>query len=42
MNAFGAAVADNDEGELKALLGADFRNVIPFVGAELWNKFLTA
>jgi len=42
MNAFGTAVADNDEGELKALLGADFRNVIPSVGAELRNKFLTA
>ncbi|SAK71909.1 hypothetical protein AWB80_03878 [Caballeronia pedi] len=42
MNAFGTAVAGNDEGELRALLGADFRDVIPSVGAELRSKFLTA
>ncbi|KXV16143.1 hypothetical protein CR51_01615 [Caballeronia megalochromosomata] len=42
MNAFGTAIANNDEEELKAMLGADFRDVIPPVGAELRSKFLTA
>ena len=41
MDAFGTAVANNDEGELKALLGADFRRVIPPVGAGLREKFLS-
>jgi hypothetical protein len=41
MDAFGTAVANNDEGELKALLGADFRQVIPPAGADLREKFLS-
>ncbi|SAL14207.1 hypothetical protein AWB71_00486 [Caballeronia peredens] len=42
MDALGTAVADNDDGELKALLGADFRSLIPPSGADLRNKFLSA
>nr|WP_240975425.1 DUF2950 domain-containing protein [Paraburkholderia aromaticivorans] len=41
MNAFGTAVADNDQQALRALLGADFRHVIPPVGAEVRDKFLS-
>lgn len=41
MDAFGTAVANNDETELKALLGDDFRALIPPVGAELRDKFLS-
>lgn len=41
MDAFGAAVANNDQAELKALLGDDFRELIPPVGAELRDKFLS-
>jgi hypothetical protein len=41
MNAFGTAVANNDQQELRALLGADFRQVIPPVGAEIRDKFLS-
>ncbi|WP_414694480.1 DUF2950 domain-containing protein [Paraburkholderia sp.] len=41
MNAFGDAVADNDESELKNLLGADFRQLVPPVGAEIREKFLS-
>jgi hypothetical protein len=42
MNAFGTAVANNDQQALRALLGADFRDVIPPLGAELRDKFLSA
>ncbi|SAL80529.1 hypothetical protein AWB74_05741 [Caballeronia arvi] len=41
MDAFGAAVASNNEAELKTLLGDDFRELIPPVGAELRDKFLS-
>ena len=34
MEAFGEAVANNDEDALKAMLGANFRELIPPVGAE--------
>lgn len=42
MNAFGDAVATSDEDALKALLGADFRTLIPPVGAEARYRFLAA
>lgn len=42
MNAFGTAVTNNDQEELKALLGDDFRRVIPPMGAEIRDKFLSA
>jgi hypothetical protein len=42
MNAFGTAVAINDEEAMKGLLGKDFRSVIPPVGAEVRSAFLTA
>jgi hypothetical protein len=42
MNAFGDAVATSDEDALQALLGADFRNFIPPVGAEARYRFLAA
>ena len=42
MNAFGDAVATSDEDALKALLGADFRTLIPPVGAEGRYRFLAA
>jgi hypothetical protein len=42
MNAFGDAIATNDEDAMKALLGADFRKLIPPVGAEARLRFLTA
>jgi hypothetical protein len=41
MTAFGAAVANNDESELKALFGDDFRQLVPPVGAEIRQKFLS-
>jgi len=40
MNAFGDAVATSDEDALKALLGADFRTLIPPVGAEARYRFI--
>lgn len=42
MNAFGDAVATSDQDALKALLGADFRTLIPPVGAEGRYRFLAA
>lgn len=42
MTAFGEAVAKNDQATLKALLGNDFRELIPPVGAELRSRFVTA
>jgi hypothetical protein len=42
MNAFGDAVATSDEDALKALLGADFRTLIPPTGAESRYRFLAA
>jgi len=42
MTSFGNAVANNDEATLKALLGANFREIIPPVGAEIRSRFLTA
>ncbi|QGZ58346.1 DUF2950 domain-containing protein [Paraburkholderia acidiphila] len=41
MTAFGDAVAGNDEAELRTLFGADFRQLIPPVGAEVRDKFLS-
>jgi hypothetical protein len=41
MTAFGDAVAGNDESELRTLLGADFRQILPPVGAEVREKFLS-
>jgi len=40
MNAFGDAVARSDEGELRMILGKDFRTLIPPVGAEIRYRFL--
>jgi hypothetical protein len=40
MAAFGDAVATNDEAALKGMLGADFREFIPPVGAEIRYHFL--
>jgi hypothetical protein len=42
MAAFGDAVATNDEEAMKALLGADFRTLIPPIGAEVHLRFLAA
>jgi hypothetical protein len=42
MTSFGNAVANDDEARLKELLGADFRKLIPPVGAEVRSRFLTA
>jgi DUF2950 family protein len=40
--AFEAAVTNRDEEGLKALLGADFRKLIPPVGADIRQRFLDA
>jgi hypothetical protein len=40
MNAFGEAVANNEEASLKSIFGSDFRNLIPPVGAEMRSRFL--
>jgi hypothetical protein len=42
MNAFVDAVATNDDDAMKAILGADYRNLIPPVGAETRYRFLAA
>jgi hypothetical protein len=42
MNAFGDAVATSDEDALKALLGANFRTLIPPVDADVTYRFLAA
>jgi hypothetical protein len=42
MTSFGEAIANNDEAALKALLGSDFRELIPPVGAEIRDRFLAA
>jgi hypothetical protein len=42
MNAFGDALATNDEDALKAIFGADFRDVIPRASDEIRIKFLAA
>jgi hypothetical protein len=42
MNAFGDAVATSDEDALKSILGADFRTLIPPVGADIRYRFLAA
>ncbi|CAG9270930.1 DUF2950 domain-containing protein [Paraburkholderia unamae] len=41
MNAFGNAVAGNDEPELRSLLGADFRQLVPPVDADIRQQFLS-
>ena len=42
MNAFGDALATNDEDALKAIFGADFRDVIPRASDDIRVKFLAA
>jgi len=42
MTAFGNAVTNNDEAALKALLGNNFRQIIPPLGADIRAQFLTA
>ncbi|MBP0639807.1 DUF2950 domain-containing protein [Cupriavidus sp. AcVe19-6a] len=42
MAAFGKAVRDNDEVAMKGMLGANFRNVIPPVGADVRKRFDSA
>jgi hypothetical protein len=42
MNAFGDAVATSDNDAMKALLGADYRDLIPPIGAEDRYRFLAA
>jgi hypothetical protein len=42
MNAFGNALATNDEDALKAIFGADFRKIFPPAGDEIRIKFLEA
>ena len=42
MNAFGDAVATSDGDAMKALLGADYRTLIPQVGADIRYRFLAA
>jgi hypothetical protein len=42
MSAFGNAVINDDEAELQKLFGGKFRDIIPPVGAEVRDKFLTA
>jgi len=42
MNAFGEAVRSSDEAALKAMLGAEFRTLIPPVGADARERFLRA
>jgi len=42
MNAFGDALSRSDEEAMKGVLGADFRAVIPPVGAEIRYRFLEA
>ncbi len=40
MEAFGAAIRDNDEAAKQAILGKNYRAVIPPVGAEIRDAFL--
>ncbi|CAD6563181.1 DUF2950 domain-containing protein [Paraburkholderia sabiae] len=40
MNAFGEAIADNEEATLQSLFGRDFRDWIPPVGAEVRSRFV--
>lgn len=42
MNAFGEAVATNDEDALKVIFGSDFRKLIPPAGDEIRYRFLHA
>lgn len=42
MNAFGDAVARSDQDAMKVLLGAEYRALIPPVGAEIRYRFLEA
>src|SRR5262245_62313113 len=42
MDAFGEAVATSDDEAMKAVLGADYRTLIPPVGAEVRFRFLAA
>jgi hypothetical protein len=42
MNAFGEAVATNDEDAMKVLFGSDFRKLVPPVGDEIRYRFMQA
>jgi hypothetical protein len=42
MTEFGKAVVNDDETALEAMLGTDFRDLIPPIGAEVREQFLTA
>jgi len=42
MTAFGDAIINDNEPELRKLFGSKFRDIIPPVGAEVRNEFLTA
>jgi len=42
MTAFGEAVIHDDEAALQDMLGADFRDLIPPIGAEVRSQFLAA
>ncbi|WER48459.1 DUF2950 domain-containing protein [Cupriavidus sp. WKF15] len=42
MNAFGQAVRDNDEAAMKSMLGANYRDIIPPVGAGVRDRFASA
>ncbi len=42
MNAFGEAVATSDDDAMKSLLGANYHDLIPPVGAEIRYRFLEA
>jgi hypothetical protein len=42
MNAFGDAIATSDDDAVRAILGADYRDLIPPVGAEYRYRFLAA
>ncbi|AEI82503.1 hypothetical protein CNE_BB1p10950 (plasmid) [Cupriavidus necator N-1] len=42
MNAFGEAVATSDDDAMKSLLGANYHELIPPVGAEIRHRFLEA
>src|SRR3569623_84228 len=41
MNAFGEAIVKDREDALRTILGKDFRNLIPPVGAQVRDAFLT-
>ncbi|MBN3752452.1 DUF2950 domain-containing protein [Paraburkholderia sp. Tr-20389] len=42
MNAFGEAIANNEEATLQSLFGRDFRELIPPAGADVRSRFIDA